>query len=356
MGGNSTVLLKKKPGEKTHLLIIRLSALGDVAMTVPVLRNLVQRYPQLRITMLSKPFFKPLFNGIPNLEFYGAEVQGKHKGVPGLWKLSAELADLQVDAVADLHNVLRSNVLRIFFKLKGIPVAQIDKGRKEKRALTRKTGKIFKPLKSMHQRYADVFEALGFPLKLSDPAVPPKPELTPEISKVLGTDGIKWIGIAPFAAYPGKTYPPELMKEVIAGLNAAGTYKILLFGGGERETEQLKILAMAYENAVTTAGVFSLEQQLRIISNLDLMVAMDSGNAHLAAMYGIKTVTLWGITHPFAGFSPFGQPEDYTLQADREAYPLIPTSIYGNTCPEGYEAAIGSIPPERVLATIREIV
>jgi len=79
------------------------------------------------------------------------------------------------------------------------------------------------------------------------------------------------------------------------------------------------------------------------------MLSMDSGNAHMAANYGIPVVTLWGVTHPYAGFYPFGQPMENALVADREAYPLIPTSVYGNKVPKGYENAMNTIRPKEIL-------
>ena len=46
-----------------------------------------------------------------------------------------------------------------------------------------------------------------------------------------------------------------------------------------------------------------------MISNLNLMISMDSFNGHLAANAGIPVITIWGMTHPFLGFSPFLQPD-----------------------------------------------
>ena len=83
---------------------------------------------------------------------------------------------------------------------------------------------------------------------------------------------------------------------------------------------------------------------------------MDSGNAHLAAMLGVKTITIWGVTHPYAGFAPFNQPADYCLLADREQFPKIPTSIYGNIYPEDYKNAAGSISSETVLKKIESVI
>ena len=85
------------------------------------------------------------------------------------------------------------------------------------------------------------------------------------------------------------------------------------------------------------------------------MVSMDSGNGHLSAMFGIPTLTIWGITHPFAGFAPFGQDPKLSILADREQYPMIPTSVYGNKFPKGYERVMDTIHPQDVVNTIESL-
>ncbi len=76
---------------------------------------------------------------------------------------------------------------------------------------------------------------------------------------------------------------------------------------------------------------------------------MDSGNAHLAAMQGVKVLTIWGVTHPFAGFYPFHQDESNAVLVDHTKFPKIPTSVYGNSLPEGYQDVFGTISPEDIL-------
>ncbi|WP_340064196.1 glycosyltransferase family 9 protein [Ascidiimonas aurantiaca] len=344
------------PVSSRHLLVIRLSAMGDVAMTVPVLLALTKQYPELKLTVVSRPFFAPVFSTIPNVTFYGAQLNSTHKGVNGLYQLSKELRGLKCDAVADLHSVLRTHILKLFFTLQGLPVQQIDKGRKEKKALTRTSGKIFKPIKTTHQRYADVFEKQGFPISLTTPAFLTKRTLTPPVNKMVGEGQKPWIGIAPFAAFKGKMYPLDLMEEVIKQLDANGLFKIILFGGGKKETDVLETIASNYNSVINIAGKLSFEEELQVISNLNIMVAMDSGNAHLAAMFGVKTITLWGVTHPYAGFAPYQQPEDLMILADRTKYPAIPTSVYGKKLPEGYEEVMRTIPPDLVYNTVlREV-
>lgn len=325
--------------------------MGDVAMSIPVLMALEKQYPSVKITVLSKPFLKPLFDGLKNVTFYAAEVDGKHKGLLGIYKLFKELKSLNIDAVADLHNVLRSKILRTFFKLALAKVAFVDKGRSEKRALTQSKNKVFKQLKSTHERYADVFRNLGFNLDLSSPEFLPKKELSEEILEITGVKYSKWIGIAPFATYNSKMYPLDLMEEVIAELSKQPV-KIMLFGGGKNEIELLENLAKKFPNTLNVAGKLKLNQELTLISNLDLMVSMDSGNAHFAAMLGINTITIWGITHPFAGFAPFNQPFENAILPDLEKYPNIPCSIYGNKVCEGYEDAMRSISPKTVIKKV----
>lgn len=327
--------------------------MGDVAMAVPVLMALEKQHPSVKITVLSKPFLKPLFDGLKNVTFYAAEVDGKHKGFLGIYRLFKELKSLNIDAVADLHNVLRSKILRTFFKLALAKVAFVDKGRSEKRALTQSKNKVFKQLKSTHERYANVFRNLGFNLDLSAPEFPEKKELTPEILEITGVKNTKWIGIAPFATYNSKMYPLDLMEEVIAELSQK-QIKIMLFGGGKKEIELLENLANKFTNTLNIAGKLKLNQELALISNLDVMVSMDSGNAHFAAMLGINTITIWGITHPFAGFAPFNQPFENALLPHLEKYPNIPCSIYGNKVCEGYEDAMRSISPKTVIKKVLE--
>ncbi len=340
---------------KKHILVIRLSAMGDIAMTVPVLSALINQNPEIKITVLTREFFSPIFAQLKNVEIFEADVKGKHKGFLGLRRLSRELKTLGVTHVADLHNVLRSNILKAFFKLNSIPVVQINKGRKEKKDLTALKQKNIKPLQTTHERYADVFRQLGFIINLSKKNILQREPLEDEVLKLLGTSSKKWIGIAPFAAFKGKMYPLELMENVIKEINASNESSILLFGGGKTEKNQLQKLANLYPNCINIAGNLSFKQELNLISNLDLMLAMDSGNAHLAAMYGIPTVTLWGVTHPYAGFAPFGQEIENCLLSDSKQYPLLPTSVYGNKFPEGYDKVMYTIKPKKVLQKLNNV-
>lgn len=336
-----------------HIAVMRLSAMGDVAMTVPVLRAFVKQYPEVKLTVISRPFFKPFFEGIPNLEFFAFDEKERHKGFLGLLRLFKDLKQLEIDAFADLHNVLRSKVVSLLFALSGKKRATVDKGREGKKELTRAENKVFKQLPTMFERHARVFEELGFPVDLSNPEFPKKAVLSAEITDLVGENYQKLIGIAPFAQYDSKVYPLDLMKEVISKLAENKEYTILLFGGGKKEIEILDSLSEPFKNVINVAGKIKFQQELKLISNLDVMVSMDSGNAHIAAMLEVKVVTIWGATHPYAGFLPFNQSLENALTSDRNKYPKLPTSVYGNKIVEGYEDAMRTISPKKIFNTIQ---
>lgn len=339
-----------------NLLIIRLSAMGDVAMTVPVVRALINQYPDVKVTVVSRPFFQPFFEDIPRVEFFAADVKNTYKGFSGIYRLYQDLKKLNIDAVADFHNVLRSKILRTFFRLSGIKTAYTDKGREARKALTRSENKIFEPIKTVFERHTDTLAKLGYPIELNNQPESFRKELNAAIFSITGKkENKKWVGIAPFAQYQTKVYPQDLMTKVIRELSQNTTYKIFLFGGGGEELKKLLELQQNIQNVVVVAGKLSFNDELLLIRHLDIMLSMDSGNAHIAAMYGVPVVTLWGQTHPYTGFAPFNQPQANCITSDREKYPMIPTSVYGKKQVIGYEDVMRTITPETVVNKINTI-
>lgn len=329
--------------------------MGDVAMSVPILRAFVTQYPNIKVTFVSKKFLEPLFHNIPNVSFFTAKVESKHKGFWGLYRLYKELKKMDVTHLADLHNVLRSKIICFFFSFTNVKIATLNKGRKEKKALTRTQNKVFKQLKTTHQRYADVFNSLSFAIDISNPKPILKPVLPKIVKEICGEKSKKWIGIAPFATFQSKIYPLDLMEQVIKELSEKGKYKLFLFGG-KQEQKTLELIAEKYKNTLSVAcKLGGLKNEIDLISHLDCMLSMDSGNGHFSAMQHVKTITLWGSTHPFAGFAPYHQPNDYCITPDIEKYPNLPCSVYGNKVCEGYEDVMRSISPTIIIEKIENI-
>jgi len=341
-----------------HILVIRLSAMGDVAMTVPVLRIVLDRYPHLHITVVTRKSFLPFFQGIDRLNVHIADFKGIHKGIWGLRKLAQEINYLNIDAIADLHDVLRSKAIR-FFLPNSIKTCIIDKGRTEKSALTRQKNKIKKQLKTTHQRYADVFELLGCPVDLSVDLPIPQRNIAPKTEEILERlcpsimEYSKWIGIAPFAKHQGKMYPIDLMEEVIATL-AEKSQLIVLFGGPE-EYGTLQAIDNQYANVINIAGKISLSEELALIQRLEYMISMDSANMHMASLVGTRVISIWGATHPYAGFMGWRQSMNDALVPNAEIYPDLPCSVYGNKVYSGYEECMRSIEPEEIVHAVMNL-
>jgi ADP-heptose:LPS heptosyltransferase len=334
-----------------RILIIRLTAMGDVAMTVAAVAALQKRYIELKISVLTNPFFQPFFRGVPGLEFVPFDKNGRHKGFYGLIRLWRDIRrEHPVDAVADLHNVLRSKVLRMLFRLSGSRTAAIDKGRREKRALIRFFNKILKPLRPTIRRYGDVFGRLGYPVD-----IPPRAERKKyPVPEVFGNKENTWIGIAPFAQHEGKRYPPERMERVIDRLSRDGRHTLFIFGGGAEEQSVADDWAAKYPNTVSAVGKVKLAQELDLISNLDCLVSMDSSAMHMASLYAVPVVSVWGGTHPYTGFLGWGQDEHNAVQLD---LPCRPCSVYGSKpCRYGDYRCLQGIQPEEITDRILKIV
>ena len=337
-----------------HILVIRLSAMGDVAMTIPVLQQLLQQHPGLQVTVLTQKFFIPLFDSLERISVYPVETKGKHKGIRGLYNLYRELRkEYHFDAVADLHNVLRSKLIRFFFSMAGIKSVAIDKGRKEKKHLTAKVAKKLIPLKTGFQRYADVFTVLGLPVILNRlQQTFPKQDL-PEGASSSFSSYKKNICIAPFAKHKEKMYPADKMKTIIKNLIEKDSHQVFLLGGGEDETKILSAWEKEFPGVINLAGKFSFREELAVISNMDLMISMDSANMHLASLYGVPVVSVWGATHPYAGFYGWGQPEENAVQIDLYCRPC---SVFGNKpCYRGDHACMQVLPEEMIKEKIIEL-
>ncbi len=334
-----------------HILVMRFSAIGDVAMTVPVIYSLAKQYPHVRITMLSRPFARPFFENLaPNVGFMEADIKGEYKGVKGLNALYRRLVAKQFTAIADLHSVLRSDYLRMRFNLDRYKVAHIDKHRKGKRKLTAAKNKQLTQQPTSFQNYADVFAQLGYPIDLEFNSI-----FAEENSALNMEKSTPWIGIAPFAAHKGKIYPVEKMELVIQYLTQSYPQaRLYLFGGGKNETPIMNEWTDRYPQVTNaSAQLGDLSQELHLMSHLDVMVSMDSGNMHLASLVHTPVVSIWGATHPYAGFMGWNQDITHAVQID---LPCRPCSIYGNKpCMRGDYACLNNISPETIVEKIKEI-
>lgn len=341
-----------------HILVIRFSAMGDVALTAPVIHTLLERNPDLEITLVSNAFFEPLFNPSPRFHFFGADLKGKHKGVPGLRKLYKTLKANRFDAVVDLHDVIRSRIVSRFFRWSGHDIVRFDKGRNEKKQLL-KPNATFIQLPHTTQRYLNAFEQLG--LSISNDWVWRKIEPTNQLKNFLTNHGLqqkkkKWIGIAPFAKHESKMWAFERIIRLAQALETQGN-QIFLFGGGATEIEKLKRLNEKLNHGILVAGNLDLSYEMELMQHLDLMVAMDSANMHLMSILGKPVVSIWGGTHYFAGFGPLNN-EMGIVEVPKKELNCRPSTIYGKTNAQQLDCAkraMDGITLEMVLEKVNRI-
>jgi len=325
---------------------MRFSALGDVAMLSPVVREYALQHTEDSVTVLSVPFCAPLFEDIaPNVSFLGRDVKTQYRGVTGLYRLFKELHAMHFDRIVDAHDVLRTKVLRQFFRLRGYEVRVIDKHRSERRRLTAEPGKkVLRQLPTSFENYAEAMGIPGFPDVPDVPADPDIPD-TPV------SPGGGLIGVAPFAAHEGKIYPTDKMEKVVEMLSHSG--RVVLFGGKGKEEDIMRAWAQRYNNVELARDVISggaLAAELELMRGLDVMLSMDSANMHLASLVGTRVVSVWGATHPYAGFLGWGQRMEDCVQKD---LPCRPCSIYGSKpCRYGDFRCLNSITPEEIVRAV----
>ena len=335
-----------------HVLLIRFSAIGDVAMTVPVVYSLAKAYPDKHFTMLSNVRFAPFFAGMPdNVSFMGVDLKKDYHGFGAMLKLFFRLRKNHFDAVADLHGVLRTTALSIFFRMFFTKVKRIDKDRRSRKRLTRLKNKDLTPRLTSFDRYRIVLEKLGFVFELGFRSIfgDGKADLS-TVKGIVGDKDCIWVGIAPFAAHKGKIYPLYLMEEVVSQIDSACLCRQFVFAYG-KERSLVEEWAQKYRSVEIIDPRLGLEGELALISNMEVMVAMDSSNMHLASITATPVVSVWGATHPAAGFMGWGQNPDNCIQLD---LPCRPCSIYGKKeCIYGDYRCMTGIDPDTVFNKVK---
>lgn len=309
---------------RLHILVIRLSALGDVAILQPVLRQLALANPDVLFSLAGPPLLEPLFSGIENVHYIPMQKQQPPR------EIYNQLEPLMPDMVIDMHRVLRTIGVAWLFRFDGVPVRSIRKR--------------WPRTRHAWQRYDDVFRRC----RLKGDLLPGDDYFRPRVAD----DGLVRIGIAPFAQHRGKCYPLELMEQVVDRLSRFPQVRIFLFGSVD-EASQLEPWAQKYPNVENLAGKHSFAEELQQMSTLSVMVTMDSSNMHFASCLGIPVVSVWGATHPRRGFYGFRQDPANAVQLP---LPCRPCSKYGKKpCRFGDYRCMTRITPGAIVARLKTL-
>jgi ADP-heptose:LPS heptosyltransferase len=337
-----------------RLLVIRLSSMGDVALTTPVIRAMRKHYPEDELVFLTREAFIPFFQSMAGVTVFPADLQNRHSGITGLIRLVRDLnRHGSFDHVIDLHDVLRSKVIRFLFVIRGVPFSVIRKGRKEKRLIISGRKKIM--LKHTVERYCDVFEKAGFPVVLEEGPwiIPPSETIAGTKSLVPVDDGLL-VGVAPFAKHELKMWPEENMVTLLNMIWQNRKVRFVLFGGYD-ESEKLVAFKGKVPGAIYNADKLTLGEELALMSRLDLMIAMDSSNMHMAALVVTKVISIWGGTDPLTGFGAWMQPGDHFIRIPVDELTCRPCTVYGRgECRRGDLACMNWLTPEMVYKRLKD--
>jgi len=333
--------------------------MGDVMLLVPALASLTAAYPEVEITVVTRPRFSTFFKRIPGVKVFEADVDNAYSGVLGMRDLFKALSrKVDYDIVIDLHDHLRTMILRSFFKLFGKKVSVFDKGRAEKRAFTRKENKVVQALPHTVDRYVEAFRNAGFEFPIiQSPYLTPDAEAIAEVNEWLTGQGLskneRWLGIAPFAMHKTKVWPVENYVPLLEAIKQEQVH-VFFFGGGAAEIEFFDELVARFPSLCTrVAGHLRIRQEIALLQHIDLMLCADSSNMHLAALTATPLLSIWGGTLPDVGFGPYKCGADSILQVDREALPCRPCSVYGKeTCHRGDFACLTQIEVKQVASEI----
>lgn len=343
---NESAATRKDKRLPRHIVAIRLSAMGDVVMLAHTLRAFKAAYPDVKVTVATRKQFESFFDGI-DVDFIFVDTKGRHRGLRGLWHLYRDIGRRGVDAIADMHGVLRSIVVRTLFRLSMYRCAKINKGKVEKWFRVGYNSQNSVPLKHTVVRYCDVLRDLGFEFDNPAPAVKiPRPNPMGE------KHGI-WVGFAPFSAHDGKTYPADLRVEAVRLLSERYD-RVFVHSGGGAEAEFAMQMERTYPNVTAVNGKVDLAGELNLISNLDCIVSMDSLAMHMASLVATPVVSVWGATHPALGFLGYGCSSEGILQVDM---PCRPCSVYGEMkCQYGDYRCLRAITPEMIVDKVDEMI
>jgi heptosyltransferase-1 len=317
-GGSSEIHISGQKIER--LLIVRLSAMGDVIHTLPAVHALREAFPQAHIgwlieerwrELLCAPGFpergprsvqRPLVDEVHtvNLKSWGKSLFSIAT-VQHIAKVWNDVRDARFDVAVDLQGAMRSALLA---RLSGARVVYGATEPRESPASLWYTRKVMTSGKHVvEQNFSIVEELIGHRIKLPAPELPRDPVVEERIEKRLAENGISDFAILnPGAGWGAKRWPAERYGELARKLASQGIRSILSYGPGE------EMLARSAETASNGNAILmnsSLSELIALTRRARLFIGGDTGPLHLAAALQIPVVAIYGPTDP-ARNGPFG--------------------------------------------------
>lgn len=304
------------------ILIIRFSSIGDIVLTTPVIRCLKQQLPEASIHYCTKNSFKTLLEPNPYIDKL-------HFLNDSITELAKELRQEDFDWVIDLHNNLRTSILKM--KL-GVPSKSFNKLNWEKWLLVNlKINKL--PRLHIVDRYMKTVEhlAVNYDGLGLEHFIPEKDTISISSLPEHFQKGYEVYAIG--GQHETKKLPLPKMKELISKIS----FPLLVIGGKEDQQngEELEKYGISLgKKVISYCGKVSLHQSASLIQQSQKVYSHDTGMMHIAAAFRKEVVSIWGNTVPEFGMYPF---QTKHVSWEVKGLSCRPCSKIGfDKCPKGH--------------------
>jgi len=322
----------------SKILVTRFSSLGDVVLTTPVYHNLKLSYPDSRISVAVKEKFADILQGNPYIDNLIILKDGE-----SIFSLIKRIRSENFDVLIDLHNKLRSVILRMFC---GIPdVFVYRKNAISKYLYIKNSAKSSFTTKHTIEKYLDVLKEMGIHPTIQSPEIFVDDYFNYfcENYKIGQNDLL--IGINPGSVWPTKKWLPERFAEVADWLTTHYGAKIVFIGANNDRDDVNKVLAKMKHQYIDLCGQTSLKELAAFISRCSLFITNDSGPMHIATAFQVPLVAIFGSTTKELGFAPYGE-NNSIVEVDLSCRPCSSHGL--KECPKKHFKCMRDISSEKV--------
>jgi len=327
-----------------NIAVLRLSSLGDVVLTLPVVHALARAWPAATLHYWVKEEYAGVVRHDPAIAHVRL-LERDASRIEDLVSMSAELEDC--DLIVDLHANLRTRVLT--FRQPHL-VLSLKQRRLERERWVRARWTRPRPLPHVTARYAEAVAPIGVvPSGPPRVTVPAAAEDWAAATLAALANGATVIALCPGARHATKRWPEERWCALDERLAGAGLARIVLSTPAEQRASPALAARVA---ADPRARWFTepLERVAALLGRASVAVTHDSGLMHLAAARGTRVVALFGSTSPVLGFGPLGEGHAVVCRD----LPCQPCTVHGReSCPKGHFRCMTTVEPGEVHDLVR---
>jgi heptosyltransferase-2 len=340
--------------ETSKILIIRLSSLGDVILTTPVIGALKVAFPHSELSFLTKAQYGDLLRNDPRISsLIEFDPGGRDRGWSGFMSLISRLRSCDFDLVIDLHANLRSFLVRHLVKSK-------IKLKYKKRWLSRFCMVHLKFLKTKALRTVESYLEPLRRLKAGTPERSPLILLSRDdegfsvdflLERGVKKDDIV-VGVHPGAKWETKRWDEEKFVRACRSLVERLGCKIVLLGHADEAKLVEEVGKGIPVGKLVKAIGLPLGRVMSLIKRCDCLVTNDSGPMHVASALKVPVVAIFGPTHPKLGFAPAGS-KNVVLCSSLKCSPC---SLHGEKrCSKESRFCMDLIEPEMVIEAVEKL-